>query len=88
MKARGTTQGLNFEVRCQSKARKFKFVARVQSSVKLEKWSFHVADLPRTGKKCAGEKKKKTREERAKLLFLFFKYAKFVALPLPSRRRS
>ena len=21
-------------------------------SLKLEKWSFHVADLPRTGKKC------------------------------------
>ena len=38
-------------------------------SVKLEKWSFHVADLPRTGKKCT-EIKKKVREGRAKLLFL------------------
>ena len=50
-------------------------------SLKLEKGSFHVADLPRTGKKC-------TREGRAKVLFLLIKYAKFVALSLPSRRRS
>ena len=28
------------------------------------------------------------REGRAKALFLFIKYAKFVALSLPSRRRS
>ena len=28
-------------------------------SVKLEKWSSHVADLPRTGKKCTAVKKKK-----------------------------
>ena len=55
-------------------------------SLKLEKWSFHVADLPRTGKKCT--EIIKTREERAKALFLFIKYAKFVALLLPSRRRS
>ena len=27
-------------------------------SVKLEKWSFHVADLPRTRKKCTEIKKK------------------------------
>ena len=26
-------------------------------SLKLEKWSFHVADLPRTGKKCSEIKK-------------------------------
>ena len=38
-------------------------------SVKLEKWSFHVANLPRTGKKCT--EIKKAREGRAKLLFLF-----------------
>ena len=31
---------------------------------------------------------KKAREGRAKLLFLFIKYAKFVALSLLSRRRS
>ena len=55
-------------------------------SVKLEKWSFHVADLPRTGKKCT--EIKRAREGRAKLLFWFIKYAKFVALSLPSRRRS
>ena len=55
-------------------------------SVKLEKWSFHVADLPRTGKKCT--EMKKAREGRAKLLFCFIKYGKFVALSLPSRRRS
>ena len=54
-------------------------------SVKLEKWSFHVADLPRTGKKCT--EMKKSREGRAKLLSCFIKYAKFVALSLPSRRR-
>ena len=55
-------------------------------SVKLEKWSFHVPDLPRTGKKCTGMKK--AHEGRAKILFLFIKYAKFVALSLLSRRRS
>ena len=27
-------------------------------SVKLEKWSFHVADLPITGKKCTEIKKR------------------------------
>ena len=55
-------------------------------SLKLEKWSFHVADLPRTGKKCT--EIIKARVGRAKVLFLFLKYAKFVALSLPSRRRS
>ena len=55
-------------------------------SLKLEKWSFRIADLPRTGKKCT--EMKKAREARAKALFLFIKYAKFVALLLPSRRRS
>ena len=53
-------------------------------SLKLEKWSFHVADLSRTGKKCT--EIIKAREGRAKVLFLF-KYAKFVA-SLSSRRRS
>jgi len=46
-------------------------------SLKLEKWSFHVADLPRTGKKCT--EIIKAREGRAKLLFCFIKYAKFVS---------
>mgnify|MGYP000429939719 CR=1 FL=1 len=55
-------------------------------SLKLEKWSFHVADLPRTGKKCT--ESIKAREGRPKVLFLFIKYAKFVALLLPSRRRT
>ena len=55
-------------------------------SAKLEKWSFHVPDLPRTGKKYTGMKK--AHEGRAKILFLFIKYAKFVALSLFSRRRS
>ena len=55
-------------------------------SLKLEKWSFHVADLPRAGKKCT--EIVKAREGRAKVLFLFIKYAKFVALSLPWRRRS
>ena len=55
-------------------------------SFKLEKWSFHVADLSRTGKKYT--EIIKAREGRAKVLFLFNKYAKFVALSLSSRRRS
>ena len=54
-------------------------------SVKLAKWSFHVADLPRTGKKCI--EIITARERHAKALFLFIKYAKFVALSLPLRRR-
>ena len=53
-------------------------------SVKLEKWSFLVADLPR--QKCT--EIKKARDVRAKLLFLLIKYANFVASSLPSRRRS
>ena len=68
-------------------------------SVTLEKWSFHVADLPRTGKKFTEIVNftisvhyfpvlVETREGRAKLLFCFIKYAKFVALSMPSRRRS
>ena len=55
-------------------------------SLKLEKWSFHVADLPRTGKKCT--EIIKAREGGARVLFLFIEYAKCVALLLPSRRRS
>ena len=55
-------------------------------SVELEKWSFHVAHSPRTGKKYT--EIKKAREGRAKLLFWFIKYAKFVPLSLRSRRRS
>ena len=55
-------------------------------SLKLQKWSFHVADLPRTGKKCT--EIIKAREEREKVSFLFIKYAKFVGLSLLSRRRS
>ena len=54
-------------------------------SLKLEKWSFHVADLSRTGKKCT--EIIKSREGRAKVMFLLIKYAKFVALLLPPRRR-
>ena len=49
-------------------------------------WSFHVADLPRTGKKCT--EIITAREGRGKFLFLLIKYAKFVALSLPLRRRS
>ena len=53
-------------------------------SVKLEKWSFHVADLPRTGKKCT--EIKKALEGCAKRLFLFIKYANVVTSSLPPRR--
>ena len=42
-------------------------------SVKLEKWSFHVADLPRTVNKWT--EIKKSGERRAKVLFWFIKYA-------------
>ena len=49
-------------------------------SVKLEKWSFYIADLPKTGKKCT--EIKKGRKGRTKLLFLFIKYTKFAALSL------
>ena len=45
-------------------------------SLKLEKCSFHVADLPRTGKKST--EIITLPEGRAKVLFLFIKYAKFV----------
>ena len=38
-------------------------------SLKLEKWSFHVADLPRAGKKCT--EIIKARQGRAKVLFFF-----------------
>ena len=62
------------------------YVCVFKFSLKLEKWPFHVADLPRTGKKCT--EIIKAREGRAKVLFLFIKYAKFVGLSLPSRRRS
>ena len=55
-------------------------------SLKLEKWSFHVADLSRTEKKCTDLKQ--AREGRAKVLFLFIKHAKFVGLPLLSCRIS
>ena len=55
-------------------------------SLLLEKWSFHVANFWRTGKKCT--EIIKAREGRAKVLFVFIKHAKFVALSLPSRRRS
>ena len=54
-------------------------------SVKLEKWSFHV-DLTRPGKKST--EIKKLHERRAKPLFLFIKYTKFVVLSLSSRPRS
>ena len=57
-------------------------------SVKLEKCSFRVADLPRMGKEIYRNKKKKAREGRAKLLFFIINYAKFVTLSLPSGRIS
>ena len=55
--------------------------------VKLEKWSFHVVDLPRTEKTCTKIKKKHV-EGRANVLFLLIKYANFVESFLPLRRRS
>ena len=49
-------------------------------SIKLQKWSFHVADLPRRGKK--GIEIIKAAEGRAKLSFCVIKYAKCVVLSL------
>jgi len=49
LKADGTTQELNLEVQIGGCVFTF--------TVKLEKWSFHVADLPRMGKKCTEMKK-------------------------------
>ena len=46
--------------------------------LKLEEWSFNIADLPRTGKKCT--EIITAREGRAKVLFLFIKYAKFMGV--------
>ena len=51
-----------------------------------EKWSFHVANFWRMGKKCT--EIIKPLEELAKVLLVFIKHANFVALSLPSRRRS
>ena len=51
-----------------------------------EKCLFHVANFRRTVKKCT--EIIKAREGRAKVLLVLIKYAKFVALSLPSRRRS
>ena len=48
-------------------------------SVKLEKWLFHVADLPRTGKKCT--EIKNAREGRANLLCTLFFFYKNVVFP-------
>ena len=67
------------------KARKENFNLRL-FSLKLKKWSFHVADLSRTRKKCT--EILKARDGRAKVLFLFIKYANVVAFSLSSRRRS
>ena len=74
--------------RCSVKARKENSNSRLCVQVPLlhEKWSFPFANFWRTGKKCTGIIK--AREGRAKVLLVFIKYAKFVALSLPSRRRS
>ena len=65
----------------------FKFARVLTFYVKLEKWSFHVVDLPRTKKTCT-KIKKKAREGRANVLFLLIKYANFVESFLPLLRRS
>ena len=85
LKASATTQALNFELRCQGFSKKIQIcVCLLTFSLKLEKGSFYVADLARTGKKCTAIIK--AREGRAKVLFLFIKYAQL--LSIPSRRRS
>ena len=51
-------------------------------SILPEKLSFHVANFRRRGKKCT--EIIKAREGLAKVLLVFIKYAKFVALSVPS----
>ena len=74
--------------RCGVKARKENSNSRLCVHVVFitEKWSFHVANFWRTGKKCT--EIVEASEGRAKVLLVFIKYAKFAALSLPSRRRS
>ena len=58
--------------------------------VKLKNWLIHVSDFAHNGKEMNGNNNntKKDVKGRAKLLFLFIIYVKFVALSLPTRRGS
>ena len=87
MKASRATQELNINGAVSKLGKKIQIRACVFTfSLLPEKWSFHVANFWRTGKKCT--EIIKAREGRAKVLLVFIKYAKFVALSLPLRRRS
>ena len=87
MKASRATQELNLNGAVSRLGKKIQIRACVFTfSLLPEKWSFHVANFWRMGKKCT--EIIKAREGRAKVLLVFIKYAKFVALSLPSRRRS
>ena len=87
MKASRATRELNLIGAVSRLGKKIQIRACVFTfSLLREKWSFHVANFRRTGKKCT--EIIKAREGRAKVLVVFIKYAKFVALSLPSRRRS
>ena len=84
-----TIPKLNLQVRSQGYERKFKFTPVCTPSLHnfgYKIWSLHVADLPRSGKECT--EIVTAREGRAKVMFLLIKYAKFVALSVPSCRRS
>ena len=86
MKASRAIQELNLNGAVSGLGKKIQIRACVTFSLLPEKWSFHVANFWRTGKNCT--EIIKAREGRAKVLLVFIKYAKFVALSLPSRRRS
>ena len=72
---------MNLGVRC--KARKENVNSRLRVQVLCK--TFHVADLPKMGKKCT--KIRKARDGRGKLLFLLIKYAKIATL-CPKHIRS
>ena len=87
MKASRATQELNINGAVSKLGKKIQIRACVFTfSLLPEKWSFHVANFWRTGEKCT--EIIKAREGPAKVLLVFIKYAKFVALSLPLRRRS
>ena len=87
LKASRATRELNLIGAVSRLGKKIQIRACVLTfSLLPEKWSFHVADFRRTGKKCT--EIIKAREGSAKVLLVFIKYAKFVALSLLSSCRS
>ena len=87
LKAGRATQELNLNCAVSRLGKKIQIRACVFTfSILPQKWSFHVANFRRTGKKFT--EIIKTSEGSAEVLFFFINYAKLVALSLPSRRSS